>query len=105
MLLRVALVKTDVSEESFATIIRVIRIGEPGTFALISNRSTLLFQLLIYLGVLICDIKVYKRSFCVKSYYHKQQRTKKIYFLTFMIVILISAFIIMKFSPSFQVLG
>jgi hypothetical protein len=38
---RVALVRTDVSEESFAFIIRVTRISEVGTLAVTSNRSTL----------------------------------------------------------------
>jgi hypothetical protein len=43
MLGRVALVKTDVSKEYSAFIIRVIRIGELGTtLAVTSNRRTLL---------------------------------------------------------------
>jgi hypothetical protein len=42
MLRRVALVRTDVSEELSASIIRVIRIGELGTtLAVTSNRRTL----------------------------------------------------------------
>jgi hypothetical protein len=41
MLLRVALVRTDVSEERIASI-EVTRIGELGTLAVTSNRSTLL---------------------------------------------------------------
>jgi hypothetical protein len=42
MLRPVALVRTDVSEESIASIIRVTRIGELGTtLAVTSNRSTL----------------------------------------------------------------
>jgi hypothetical protein len=42
MLRRVALVRTDVSEELSASFIRVIRIGELGTtLALTSNRRTL----------------------------------------------------------------
>jgi hypothetical protein len=42
MLRRVALVKTDVSEEPSASFIRVTRIGEPGTtLAVTSNRRTL----------------------------------------------------------------
>jgi hypothetical protein len=42
MLLRVALVRTDVSEESIASIIRVTRMGEVGTpLAVTSNRRTL----------------------------------------------------------------
>jgi hypothetical protein len=42
MLLRVALVRTDVSEELSASIIRVTRIGELGTtLAVTSNRRTL----------------------------------------------------------------
>jgi hypothetical protein len=41
MLRRVALVRTDVSEERRASFIRVTRIGELGTFALTSNRRKL----------------------------------------------------------------
>jgi hypothetical protein len=41
MLRRVALVRTDVSEELKASIIRVTIIGELGTLAITSNRSTL----------------------------------------------------------------
>jgi hypothetical protein len=41
ILRRVALVKTDVSEELGASIIRVTRIGELGTLAVTSNRCTL----------------------------------------------------------------
>jgi hypothetical protein len=42
MLRRVALVRTDVSEEPSASFIRVIRIGELGTtLAVTSNRRTL----------------------------------------------------------------
>jgi hypothetical protein len=42
MLLRVALVRTDVSEELSTSIIRVTRIGELGrTLAVTSNRRTL----------------------------------------------------------------
>jgi demethoxyubiquinone hydroxylase (CLK1/Coq7/Cat5 family) len=42
MLRRMALVRTDVSEEHIASIIRVKRIGELGTtLAVTSNRSTL----------------------------------------------------------------
>jgi hypothetical protein len=41
MLRRVAPVRTDVSEECFASIIRLIRIGELGKLALNSNGSTL----------------------------------------------------------------
>jgi hypothetical protein len=42
MLRRVALVKTDVSEELRASIIRGTRIGELGTLVLTSNRRVLL---------------------------------------------------------------
>jgi hypothetical protein len=42
MLRRVALVRTDVSEEHIVSIIRMTRIGELGTLAVTSNRSTLL---------------------------------------------------------------
>jgi hypothetical protein len=41
MLRRVALVRTDVSEELSASIIRVTRIGELGTLAVTSNPLTL----------------------------------------------------------------
>jgi hypothetical protein len=41
MLRRVALVRTDVSEERTASIISVTRIGELGTLAVTSNRRTL----------------------------------------------------------------
>jgi hypothetical protein len=41
MLRRVALVRTDVSEELSASIIRVTRIGELGTLAVTSNRRML----------------------------------------------------------------
>jgi hypothetical protein len=41
MLRHVALVRTDVSEELSASVIRVTRIGELGTLALTSNRRTL----------------------------------------------------------------
>jgi hypothetical protein len=42
----VALVRTDVSEELSASIIRVTRIGELGTIAVTSNRSTLMMEAL-----------------------------------------------------------
>jgi hypothetical protein len=45
MLPRVALVRTDVSEELSASIIRVTRLGELGTLAVTSNRRTLLTAL------------------------------------------------------------
>jgi demethoxyubiquinone hydroxylase (CLK1/Coq7/Cat5 family) len=41
MLCRVGLVRTDVSEECSASIIRVTRIGELGTLAVISNQHML----------------------------------------------------------------
>jgi hypothetical protein len=41
MLCRVPLVKTDVSEESISSIIRMTRIGEIGTLAVTNNRRTL----------------------------------------------------------------
>jgi hypothetical protein len=40
MLRRVVFVRTDVTEERVASIIRVTRIGELGTLAVSSNRST-----------------------------------------------------------------
>jgi hypothetical protein len=42
MLHRVALVRTNVSEELTASIIRVTSIGEPGTFAVTNNRRVFL---------------------------------------------------------------
>jgi hypothetical protein len=48
MLLRVALVRTDVSEELSASIIRVTRIGELGTLAVTSNRRTLRTKEVVY---------------------------------------------------------
>jgi hypothetical protein len=42
MLRRVALVRTDVSDELSASFIRVTRIGELGTLAVTSNRRTLM---------------------------------------------------------------
>jgi hypothetical protein len=42
MLRHVALVRTDVSEELSASVIRVTRIGELGTLAVTSNRHMLL---------------------------------------------------------------
>jgi hypothetical protein len=57
MLRRVALVRTDVSEELSACIIRVIRINELGTLAVTSNRRTLylrnLRRLLVRLTFLV----------------------------------------------------
>jgi hypothetical protein len=41
MLRRVALLKTDVSQERVASVIRVTRHGEVGTLAVTSNQSTL----------------------------------------------------------------
>jgi hypothetical protein len=43
MFRRVALVRTDLSEELSASFMRVTRIGELGTLAVISNRRTLVF--------------------------------------------------------------
>jgi hypothetical protein len=40
ILRRLALVRTDVSEERITSIFRVARIGELGTLAITSNRST-----------------------------------------------------------------
>jgi hypothetical protein len=41
MLRRLALIGTDISEESIASIIKVTRIGELGTLAVTNNRRTL----------------------------------------------------------------
>jgi hypothetical protein len=50
MLRRVALVRTDVSEQLRAFFIRVTRIGEPGTtLAVTSNRRTLLNNAYTYI--------------------------------------------------------
>jgi hypothetical protein len=46
MLRRVTLVRTDVSEELSASIIRVTRIGELGTLAVTSNRRTIIVTLM-----------------------------------------------------------
>jgi hypothetical protein len=52
MLLRVALVRTDVSEELNASIIRITRIGELGTtLAITSNRRTLRSRSLVAASV------------------------------------------------------
>jgi hypothetical protein len=51
MLRRVALVRTDVSEELNASFIRVTRIGELGTLAVTSYRRTLRRNILVYLGI------------------------------------------------------
>jgi hypothetical protein len=54
MLLRVALVRTDVSEERIASIIEVARMGELGiTVAVTSNRSTILLILLLLLIIIM----------------------------------------------------
>jgi hypothetical protein len=50
MLLRVALVRTDVSEELSASFIRETRIGELGTLAVTSNRRTLRRNTSVYVG-------------------------------------------------------
>jgi hypothetical protein len=47
MIRRMALVRTDVSEELRAFIIRVTRIGELGTLAVTSNRRTLLVTAIV----------------------------------------------------------
>jgi hypothetical protein len=52
MLRRVALVRTDVSEELSASIIRVTRIGELRTLALTSNRRALVLILVFWTGTL-----------------------------------------------------
>jgi hypothetical protein len=51
MLRRVALVRTDVTEELSASIIKVTRIGELGTLAVTSNRrSSCYLQLKLFLA-------------------------------------------------------
>jgi hypothetical protein len=47
MLIRVALVRTDVSEELSASIIRVIRIDELGTFAYLATDGVLRLQVTV----------------------------------------------------------
>jgi hypothetical protein len=49
----VALVKTDISEEIIASIIRVMKIGELGTLAVTSNRSTLRRNTVCDLGTVL----------------------------------------------------
>jgi hypothetical protein len=52
MLCRVAVVRSDVSEEHSASFIRVTRIGEPGTrLAVTSNRRKLVRRLLVTASV------------------------------------------------------
>jgi hypothetical protein len=48
MLRHVAFVRTDISKERTASIIRVTSIGEPGTLAVPSNRSMLLRYIILY---------------------------------------------------------
>jgi hypothetical protein len=58
MLRRVALVRTDVSEELSASIIRVTSIGELGTtLAATSNRRTLRRNTLVYLYIFVQNWK------------------------------------------------
>jgi hypothetical protein len=60
MLRRVALVRTDVSEELSASIIRVTRISELGTtLAVTSNRRTL--RLIVLTAARYCIAPWYKR--------------------------------------------
>jgi hypothetical protein len=55
MLRRVALVRTDVSEELSASFIRVTRIGELGkTLAITSNRRTLRRNAMVFLYGMYC---------------------------------------------------
>jgi hypothetical protein len=49
----VALVRTDVSEELSASIIRVIRISELGILAVTSNQRTLLFSVIPLIVILV----------------------------------------------------
>jgi hypothetical protein len=54
MLRRVALVRTDVSDELSASFIRVTRIGELGTLAVTSNRHTLRRNTCVFWDVTPC---------------------------------------------------
>jgi hypothetical protein len=61
--LRVALLRTDISEEDIASIIRVTRISELGTIlAVTSNRSTLMMEakhsseMSVHIRVTCCNI-------------------------------------------------
>jgi hypothetical protein len=49
-----AVVRTDVSEERIASIIRVKRISELGTLAVTSNRSVASFQKMAFFRLLFC---------------------------------------------------
>jgi hypothetical protein len=63
MLCRVALVRTDVSEEPSASFIRVTRIGELGrTLALTSNRRTLHLVFLCSVRRLLVTVSVVPSS-------------------------------------------
>jgi hypothetical protein len=57
MLRRVALVRTDISAERSASIIRVTRIGELGTLAVTSSRRTLSF---------VSDMSLVARKYLLK---------------------------------------
>jgi hypothetical protein len=66
MLRRVALVRTDVSEESITCIIRVTRIGEPGKMlAVTSNSSTLWWIKCIRLSTILKILTISVSSFSV----------------------------------------
>jgi hypothetical protein len=60
-----SLVRTDISEESTASIIRVTRIGELGTLAETSNRRRLLIVFLLSVLRLLVIAKVVPRSLIV----------------------------------------
>jgi hypothetical protein len=51
MLCRVALVRTDVSEELSASFIRVTRIGELGTLAVTSNRRVCMYTFVVVMEI------------------------------------------------------
>jgi hypothetical protein len=71
-----SLVKTDVSEESIASIIRVTRFGELGTSGLTSNRSTLQKIPCLHLVTLMMEVILSpKRQFLQEPYGVISQQT------------------------------
>jgi hypothetical protein len=68
MLRRVAIIRTDVSEELSASIIRLTRIGELETLAFTSNRRTLhlrsVRRLLVTANVFYVFLDVTPRGYC-----------------------------------------
>jgi hypothetical protein len=71
MLRRVALVRTDVSEELSASFIRVTRIGELGTLAVTSNRRSVryfhLSEMFSHIVVIFAVISLYLQFMNLRS--------------------------------------